>query len=386
MRQFKKYKKKRTFNFFKTKPGLHQPDYFLISIVGVILVFGLVMLSSASSVESFRDFGSTYHLFLRQIYRGVLLGLVFLFVLSKIDYHRYEKYSVHFFITSLVLLTAVLIPGIKADFGNASSWISLGPLTFQPTEVVKLLMILFLAGWFAYRGKQRTQDFWNGLFPFVVILGFIGIPVALQPDIGTLSVIGLIAVSIYFAAGARFSHLGILAAGAVGAIGLAIAVAPYRVARLTTFLNPDLDPSGIGYHINQAKLAVGSGGIFGLGFGQSRQKFAYLPEVMGDSIFAIIAEELGFIFASLLILAFVVLAWRGLRLARRTEDDYARFIVVGIISWFAVQAFLNIGAMVGILPLTGIPLPFVSYGGTAMMANLAAVGVLINISRHVKLD
>jgi cell division protein FtsW len=212
----------------------------------------------------------------------------------------------------------------------------------------------------------------------VVISGL----VILQPDLGTLLVIATIALAVYFSAGAKISHIfALLAAGVAGAVILIIS-APYRAARLLAFLHPELDPSGIGYHINQALLAVGSGGFFGLGFGQSQQKFAYLPEVIGDSIFAIVAEELGFLFATALIILFLLLAWRGFLLVQSAPDDYARYIIIGIISWFVLQAFFNIAAMIGLIPLTGIPLPFISYGGTALASCLAASGILINISRQ----
>lgn len=385
MRSYQIKKPSKFKKLFKPDKSLAKPDYFILILVGLIVVFGLAMLSSASSVLSFKRFDSTYHLFFRQLLRGFLPGLILFFILAKLNYQRWEKYSIAFFIISVILLLAVFIPGIGADFGRAQSWISIGGIPFQPSEVIKLFLIFSLAGWFAYRGPDKTKDFWNGLVPFVVILSLISIPILLQPDLGTLMVVVMIALSIYFTAGARLSHLfGLILAG-LGSIGILIAIAPYRAARLTTFLNPEIDPSGIGYHINQAFLAIGSGGLFGLGFGQSRQKFAYLPEVMGDSIFAIIAEELGFILTVGLIIAFLALAWRGLRLAQRVEDDYARLVVIGIISWFVIQAFFNIAAMLGLMPLTGIPLPFISYGGTALATSLAAAGVLINISRHVDL-
>lgn len=372
-------------NLFRANHSLAKPDYFMVILVGLIVTFGLVMLSSASSVLSFKRFDSTYYLFFRQLLRGLLPGVILFIILTKIDYRRWEKYSVAFFVASIALLLAVFIPGVGSDFGSAQSWISLGPISFQPSEIVKLFLILSLAGWFAYRGREKTKDFWNGLVPFVIFLAIISLLIILQPDLGTLIVVGMIAVSIYFTAGAKFSHLFSLFLTGVGAVGIFIALAQYRLDRLTTFLHPEIDPTGIGYHINQAFLAIGSGGLFGVGFGQSRQKFSYLPEVMGDSIFAIIAEELGFILTTGLVVAFLLLAWRGLRLAKRTEDDYARLVAIGIVSWFTIQAFFNIAAMLGLMPLTGVPLPFISYGGTALATSLAAAGILINISRHVDL-
>ncbi|MDX9893301.1 MAG: FtsW/RodA/SpoVE family cell cycle protein [Patescibacteria group bacterium] len=357
-----------------------KPDYFLLGLIGVITFFGLMVLSSASSVVSFRDYNNAYYFFWHQFWRGFVPGIILFLIFAKINYRRWEKFSVAFFVSSLLLLLLVFVPGIGASYGRARSWINVAGFSFQPSEIVKLFLIFSLAGWFSYRGMERTKDFWNGLVPFALILGIITLPVALS-DLGTAIVIVVIAIAVYFTAGAKISHLAGLGVIGIAAFAALIVQAPYRAQRLMTFLHPELDPQNIGYHINQAFLAIGSGGLFGLGFGQSRQKFAYLPEVMGDSIFAIISEELGFIFATLLVLAFLLLAWRGFRLARQTNDEYGKFVAAGITSWFIFQAFFNIAAMVGLMPLTGIPLPFISYGGTALAVVLAGAGVLVNISR-----
>ncbi|MFA6254724.1 MAG: putative lipid II flippase FtsW [Patescibacteria group bacterium] len=385
MRKFNFRKKSYLAKFIKPKKQITgRSDIFLLTLIFIIAAFGLIMLSSASSVVSFQQKGYTYYFFWHQVSRGIVPGLILFFILSKIDYQRWEKYTVGFFVLSIILLISVFIPGLGASYGKAKSWLNFAGLSIQPTEIFKLLLILSLAGWFSYRGREKNADFWNGLVPFSVLLGLVSLLIVLEPDLGTLLVIITIAFAVYFVAGARFTHiLGLMTLG-LGAFGILMTQMPTKVARLMTFLHPELDPQGVGYHINQALLAIGSGGWFGFGFGQSRQKFAYLPEVMGDSIFAIIAEELGFIFATALIILFLLLAWRGFKLAQGIEDDYGRFIVVGIISWFTFQAFLNIGAMVGLLPLTGIPLPFVSYGGTALAVSLAASGILINISKTSK--
>ncbi len=382
MRRFKIGKKNKFKKIFKVHKSFDKPDYFLLGLLGLIAIFGLVMLSSASTVKSFRDFGDSYFLLKHQLLNGYLPGLILFFILAKINYQRFEKYTVLFFILALVFLSLVFIPGLGATYGQAQSWINIGGFSVQPAEIVKLFLILFLAGWFSYRDKEKNSDFWNGLVPFALILGLISLPIILQPDIGTLVVVAAIALTVYFVAGAKLLHiLGLVLAG-FGAFGILVAQAPYRAARLMTFLHPEIDPQGIGYHINQAFLAIGSGGWLGLGYGQSRQKFAYLPEVVGDSIFAVIAEELGFIITATLIVLFLILAWRGLQLAQRSTDDYAKYLVVGIIAWFIFQAFFNIGAMLGLMPLTGIPLPFISYGGAAQVATLAAAGILVNISRQ----
>jgi len=377
-------RKKRSFgeNIFRPKARTERPDYVLIGIIFSILIFGLIALSSASNFQSYNQFNDSYYLFKHQLLFGLLPGLLLFFVLAKIDYGIFEKYSVLSFILSIILLISVFVPGIGVTYGRARSWINVAGFSFQPAEIVKLLLIVSLSGWFAYRGREKTADFWNGLVPFAFILGLICLPIIMQPDIGTLAVIVLIALVIYFVAGGRLSHILGLGLAGLGAFGILVAQAPYRAERLMTFLHPELDPEGIGYHINQAFLAIGSGGWFGLGLGQSRQKFAYLPEVMGDSIFAIIAEELGFIVSAGLVILFLTLLFRGLKLAQLSPDNFSRYVTVGIIAWFTLQAFLNIAAMVGIMPLTGIPLPFVSYGGSALMSALAAAGVLVNISKH----
>lgn len=361
-----------------------QPDWFLVGLFFVIIIFGLLALSSASSIESFRRFGGTYTIFFRQVLRGFIPGLIAFIILSNIDYKKFEKYSVHFFGLSLFLLILVFLPGIGQTLNGAKSWINFFGIPFQPAEIVKLFLTLSLSGWFAYRNQEANKDFWNGLVPFAFMLGLVSLLIILQPDIGTLMILVLIALAVYFVAGASISHLMILGLGGVLTLILLILSAPYRLSRLLIFFHPEQDPQGTGYHISQALLAVGSGGLFGLGFGQSRQKFAYLPEVMGDSIFAVIAEELGLIFSCAVVIAFLLLAWRCYKLYLATDNEYGRYIIVGITSWFVFQSFCNIAAMVGLMPLTGIPLPFVSYGGTSLAICMSAAGILVNISKHAK--
>ncbi|MBI3290669.1 putative lipid II flippase FtsW [Candidatus Falkowbacteria bacterium] len=386
MRQFalgKRRKKNLLDRFIKPGKSGPKPDNFLLIVIFIIIVFGLIMLSSASSNISFRDYeGNSYHLFWRQILRGFLPGLLLFWFFSRFDYQKLEKFSVSLFFAALALLVLVFVPGLGQVYGGSRSWLGFPGFSFQPAEFVKLFLILALAGWFSYRGREMNREFWNGLAPFAFMLVLIGLPIIFQPDIGTLVIITVIALVIYYVAGAKLSHItGVILAG-IGAFGILIIQAPYRLARLVTFINPDAETTGAAYQINQALLAVGSGGLFGLGFGQSRQKLAYLPEVMGDSIFAIIAEELGFIFVSGLIILFLLLAWRGFKIAGSLDDPYGKFIIVGILAWFIFQAFLNIGAMIGILPLTGVPLPFISYGATALASSMAAAGILVNISRR----
>jgi cell division protein FtsW len=359
----------------------HQPDYRFIIALALLVVFGLIMLSSASVSLSFEKFNEGYYYVKHQVIFGLIPGVMLLVFFAFVDYRIWKKFAIALLVFSIALLVLVFIPGIGAGYGTASSWIYIFGVSFQPAELVKLTFLIYLATWLESRGKKKAGDFAEGLVPFISVLGVIALLLILQPDLGTMTVIVLFSLVVYFVGGAKLSHLlGIGLASIVGLLVL-IKIAPYRTARLMTFLHPELDPQGIGYHINQAFLAIGSGGFWGRGFGMSRQKFQYLPEVAGDSIFAIIAEELGFFLVCLVILGFIYLMYRGFKIAQNSPDSFAKILVVGIIAWIMIQAFVNIGAMVGLLPLTGVPLPFISYGGTSLAVLLAACGIVINISR-----
>lgn len=361
-------------------------DYVLLSYLAILLLFGLMMLTSASSAVGQERFGDNYFFIKRQLMFGVVPGIVAFLFFTKISYQTLKRLSMWLFFGSLLLLVLVLIPGIGSTYDtNARSWISLFGASFQPSEFAKLGIILFLSTYLSSR-VANIQNFQQG---FLVALGLGMVPiglVVLQPDVGTTSIMFAILFGLLFLAGAKLSHLGGLAALGIVALAIMVLIAPYRAARLTTFLHPELDPQGQGYHINQAFLAIGSGGFFGLGFGHSRQKFQYLPEVHADSIYAIIAEEMGFLFAAGLIFLLFLIASRSLKIAKYAPDQFGRLLCGGIIIWFMTQSFLNIGAMVGLLPLTGVPLPFVSHGGTALMVVMAAAGMLLNVSRHIELS
>ncbi|HDQ22456.1 MAG TPA: putative lipid II flippase FtsW [Candidatus Uhrbacteria bacterium] len=362
----------------------HKPDYKFIITLILIVVFGLILLSSASISLSYNKFGEGYYYVKHQILFGLIPGLILLILLSLVDYRIWKKAAFAFLIFSILLLIFVFIPSIGAEFGTAKRWLYVLGVSFQPSELVKLTFLIYLATWLENRGSKKAGDFSEGLVPFLTVLGIIAFLLILQPDIGTMSIIVLVSLTVYFIGGAKLSHLLGVGAAAIAGLLVLIKMAPYRTARLMTFLHPELDPQGIGYHINQAFLAIGSGGFWGRGFGMSRQKFQYLPEVAGDSIFAIIAEELGFLFSVILVLAFLYLMYRGFKIAQKVPDNFAKLLVAGIISWIFIQSFVNIGAMVGLLPLTGAPLPFISYGGTSLMVLLAACGIVINISRQTQ--
>lgn len=357
-------------------------DYILLAYFAALLLFGLLMLTSASSVIAYDRFGDAYHFVKRQMLFGVLPGTLGFLFFSKIPYPLLKKFGNIIFYGTTALLIAVLIPGVGSTFDTgARSWIALGGFSFQPAEVAKFGLVFYMAYYLSAIG-DKLQQVKEGFIP-ALIMGMIPIGlVILQPDIGTASILFAVLFVILFGAHARARDLVALAGVAVAAFLLLIAVAPYRAARFTTFLHPELDPQGIGYHINQAYLAIGSGGWIGYGLGHSRQKFQYLPEVHADSIFAVLAEELGFVVTVGFLVFLVLIARRMLRLAKHAPDDYGRLLVMGITAWFMVQSLFNIAAMVGLMPITGVPLPFVSHGGTALLIAMSAVGVLANVSKE----
>jgi cell division protein FtsW len=364
-----------------TSSKKHQPDYTLIAVVFIILIFGLVMLSSASSVVAYQKYGDSNYLLKHQLFYGISLGILAMFVISRIQYQNWKKYAIPMLIVTIVALFSVLMSGAGLSSGGAKRWIDFGFFTFQPSELTKLTFIIYLATWLSKKGKV-INNFAYGFVPFLVLLGVITFLVMMQPDLGTMTVIALVSIAIYFIAGGSIKHIMLIIAGGISLFAMLIKIAPYRAARFSVFLNPELDPQGIGYHVNQALLAIGSGGLLGLGLGRSRQKYNFLPEVTGDSIFAVIAEELGFIISLGLIVLFFMLMIRGFKVARSAPDTFGKLVAAGITCWFTIQAVVNIGSMVSLLPLTGIPLPLVSYGSSAIVISLAAIGILINISKY----
>ena len=358
---------------------------FFLLVIG-LACFGLVMLASVSGPVGYERFGDSYYFVKHQFLQGFLPGMLMLGVGYLIPYQTWKTYALPMLLISIGLLVLVFIPGVGTDYGTfAHSWVQLGFLSFQPAEVVKLTFLFYLAAWLEKRGDD-LKDLHSGLVPFIVILAVLSVLMMAQPDLGTLSVMAAMSLIVYFIAGGAVSHLVGLGLLASTALGIAIKSSPYRAARLTTFLHPELDPQGIGYQINQALLAIGSGGVFGRGYGHSLQKFQYLPEVIGDSLFAVMSEELGFVLTTIFLLTFLFFLLRGLEIAKHAPDAFGKYLATGIMAWVGVQACINIGAMMSILPLTGVPLPFLSYGGTSLIVTLTAMGVVLNISRtHSKL-
>ena len=353
----------------------------MLYITLALLAYGLIVLYSASTVQSFVNFGNTSYYIVHQVIYGALVGLVAMYICSRIDYHFWQKILPVLILLSLFLLMLVKIPGLGFASGGASRWIRLGPFSFQPAELAKLVIILYLASW-VDRKRDQLNDFYYGLLPSLCIIVLFALLILWQPDFGTMLVLLLVSFFMLIAAGIDWKYFFWSAVGGALMLYLVIKIEPYRVKRLTTFFNPGLDPKGISYQINQALLAIGSGSIWGFGYGLSRQKHNYLPEVMNDSIFAVMAEELGFFRVLIALVLFALFALKGYAIAKNAPDTFGRMVAFGITSWIAIQALINIGAIVNLLPLTGIPLPFFSYGSTALIANLGAIGILLNISRY----
>lgn len=355
-------------------------DYWLLFVVTALTLFGLLMISSSSVVISFERFGANWYYLTRQAI-AVFVGMVALAISVNIDYRFWRKIASPLMAISFILLILVFVPGIGLKLSGASRWINLGPVLLQPAELVKLSFIIYLAAWLERRG-EAIKSLKSGLLPFsLLLLILIGLIVK-QPDLGTVIIISLIAASMFWAAGARTMHLFAGGFSALALFFILIRFSSYRWQRFLTFLNPSSDLLGSGYQFNQTILAIGSGGLLGLGFGNSRQKYLYLPQAHTDAIFAVIVEELGFLRTIPLLAALVFVALRGLRIARKAPDDFGKLLAVGIASWVASQSFVNLAANLGIVPLTGVPLPFVSYGGSALVMLLVAIGILLNISKR----
>lgn len=357
-----------------------ESDKGLKIIIFTLLIAGLGILFSVSDVISQEDTGKTYYYFLHQLLYGALPGILVFFVCQKINYKTWKKLALLIFLACLVLMVLVFIPGLGMKYGGAQRWLNLGFASIQPAEFLKLGLIIYLAAVFGKKDSQKNG--FTNLISFLIIIMLAGGLVALQSDAGTLGLMVVVSFFIYLVSGGRFLHLGIIIVIYGAAFFALTKFFPHRIARFITFFNPSFDPQGISYQINQAILAIGSGGFLGKGLGNSNQKYNYLPEPMGDSIFAITAEELGFIGACVIIGLFILLAIRGLKIAKKTQDEFGKLVAIGIVSWVSFQAIINIAAITKLIPLTGIPLPFISYGGSSTIALMAGLGILSNISKY----
>ncbi len=358
-------------------------DVILVIITFALSGFGLVLISSAGIARSMAVYGEPYYFLTHQFLYGFIPGVIAWFLFQHLDYRIWQKFAFPFFAIAILMLVVVFLPGMGMTVKGAQRWIHLGFLTFQPTEICKLALIVYLSAWLA-SSKQNIQGSIKGFVGFLFILGLLGGLIMAQPDMGTLGIIVVTACVIYFVSGARFIFLTTILAGGGFLAFLMVKIAPYRMQRIMSFMDPSSDPQGMGYQINQALIALGSGGLWGVGLGHGRQKFNYLPEPVGDSIFAILGEELGLIGCGVLILLFIILAWRGFIIAKKAPDLFGKLLATGITTWFVFQAFINIAAISALIPLTGVPIPFVSYGGSALIFSMAAMGVMLNISKQTR--
>ncbi len=357
-------------------------DKILIGLLAGLSIFGLIVLLSASGPVSFQYFSDPLYFLRRQILIGLIPGVIAFVLISHIDYRKLQPLAFPALIASIVLLLLVFIPGLGHTVGGSSSWVKILGFQIQPSEFVKITFLIYISAWLAKKGRREGMTK-EGAFSFFGALALIVFLLIVQPDTGSMFVIAATAMLLYFSAGAPLAWFITAGFGVLALLGILIKLTPYRAARIMTFMHPELDPQGIGYHINQAFLAIGSGGLLGLGYGQSRQRYLYLPEVHGDSIFAVMAEELGFIVVILFLIALGCLVWRCFMIAREAPDDFGRYMAMGIGIWIGFQAFVNVASMTGLMPITGVTLPFVSYGNSSTLSIFAALGIVGAVSRRI---
>lgn len=351
----------------------------IAALTTVFLCLGTIMIYSSSGAYALRELGDKTY-FLNRHLVFLLIGLALSVAVMAIDYRNLRPWAKPLIICALILLVLVLIPGIgKASYG-ARRWFKVGMLSFQPSEFAKLALLIYLADFLA-RKPYRASRFWEGFLPPIMILGAMCVLIIKQPDLGNCVLLASIVMILLFVAGAKPAHIAALGLMALPFLYFLIVRVPYRLARILAFLDPWQDSQGIGFQLTQSQIALGSGGLFGVGLGKSAQKLFYLPAAHTDFIFSIIGEELGLAGTLGLILLFAIFIWQGARLAKRVTDPFGHYLAVGIIAMLGLQAVVNIGVSIGAMPTKGLPLPFISYGGSALIFNMMAVGLLLNISR-----
>ncbi len=355
-------------------------DQGLITLILALLGFGLIMVFSASTLVSRELYGSQTAIFTRQLI-AMVLGMMALLVTMKIDYHLYQRRTVVFLLLGLSVLLLGFLLLTPGSAPGARRWVRLGPVNFQPSELAKLAVIVFTSGYLVWK-KEHLNSLSRGLLPYLAVVGTVILLVLCEPDLGTALSIALTAGFLMFVGGVRYRYFLALAAPILPALYLLVVRVPYRLNRVLAFLDPERDPYGIGYQIRQSLIAVGSGGWNGLGFAQSKQKLFFLPEPHTDFIYAVVGEELGFVGCLTLLLLFALLFRRGVRIALRADSPFGTFLGLGIVSMIAFQALINMSVTLSLLPTKGLPLPFISVGGSSIIVMLAAVGILLNISRQ----
>lgn len=349
-------------------------DGILLTTVILLVFFGLFMIYDASSYIAFRDFGDKYHYFKEQIV-WIILGFLSLIFFSVFNYQKLRSIALPILITSIILLILVFVPGLGINALGATRWISFAGFSLQPTEFAKLGLAIYFAAWFSNKEKGR-------FFAFLLLLAAVLFLIMLQPDMGTAVIILTQALVIYFLSGASIIHFFALIPVALVSGILLILIEPYRFQRLKSFLDSAGSPERTSYHVKQILIALGTGGLMGVGLGNSLQKYAYLPENATDSIFAIIAEEFGFLGSIIVVCFYIIIVWRGFLIASQAKDVFGKLLAGGITSFFAIQTLINLGAQTALLPLTGVPLPLISYGGSSLIVILSAMGILLNVAKH----
>lgn len=365
-------------NLITNEQEKRTPDYIMLFSVFLLIGIGIIMILSSSPAVGFDHFNDSYY-FVKRHSIYVFLGLFAFAMGSFIDYNLYKKWAMPGMIFTLFLLILTYIPGLKVNTFGASRWVNAGFFTFQPSEIAKLAVIFFVATSIENK-RTKIRSFLDGLLPVLMVVGFLSLFILMQPDLGTTVLIVFITFTMLYAAGAKTWHIFILSLIGARVATWVIMHNPYQKERVLAFLNPWKDSLGIGFHIIQSWLAVGSGGLLGLGLGNSRQKFFYLPQQFTDFIFAILCEEGGFIIASTVIILFGIFIWRGIIISSKAPTFFAKYTALGIITWLSLQAIINICVVLGLLPTTGIPLTFISFGGTSLVVNLFAVGILNRIA------
>jgi cell division protein FtsW len=362
------------------RAALRPPDALLLGSVAFLLALGLVMVFSASSATAYSAYHDTAYFLKRQV-AFLLVGLVVAYAAYRVDYRKLRTIAPAVVILTFLLLAVTLVPHVGFASGGAQRWIGFRALSFQPSEFGKLTLVLFLAAKLASLG-ERVQSLSKGVWPALFITLLLSIPVFLEPDMGTASIYIFTAFALLFTAGARLEHLIMCGLVMLPAIAIAIGSSPYKRARVFAFLHPWKDPQNTGFHIVQSLLALGSGGIFGLGLGASRQKYFYLPEAHTDFIFSVLGEELGMLGCLTVIALFVLFAIRAVTLALKAPDRFGMLLAMGCTFLIVIQAFINVGVVTSSWPVTGVPLPFISFGGSSLIVSLIAVALIANVGRH----
>ncbi len=358
-------------------------DKFFLVIIFLLLAIGVAIFISASLGVYAKNENLFKSVLFSQLVLGLGCGMIAMYLALKIDYKFWRKYSFPIFIGAILLTAAVFIPGVGWSHGGALRWIKLGPISFQPVEILKFSFIIYFAAWLSWV-KNKVQDFRFGILPFGIMLIVIAGVLFKQPDTKSFILITITGVSMLFISGVPMKYILGIGAGVLTLLAFLVFFTPYLQARVKTFIDPSDDPRGSSYQIQQSLIALGSGGVFGRGYGQSIQKFSYLPEPQGDSIFAVLGEEFGFLGAVGVIFLYLLFALRGFRIANNSPDLFSRLLVSGIVIMLTMQSFMHIASVTGVFPLTGVPLPFMSLGGTSLMITLATIGIVLQISKFSK--